>query len=218
MTAAEKPLKTDLSREFPAFFKAPAVPELVELPEMSYLALDGEGVPEQALSPAIGAVYPVVYTVKMKLKAQGRDFKVCPIEAQWWFIGDDGSEVPTIADVAPERWRWRLIMMVPDFVTAEDVEAAKAMQASRKNDPLIEKVQLVRLHEGLCVQVMHTGPYDAEAPTIGRMWDFIDAHGLEGAGRHHEVYLGDPRQTRPERLRTLIRQPVRRRSNLAPTA
>jgi hypothetical protein len=207
-TATRGAEKTDLFTLRPAFFHAARKPELVELREVSYLAIEGRGAPEQSLPPVIGAMFSVAYGLKFKLKARGCDFKVCPVQAQWWFTDDAGNEAPNIWEARPEQWHWRLLLMVPDFVTAQDVEAVKA--AARISNPLVTGIALVRLEEGLAVQVMHFGPYEAEAATIAAMRELMAREGLEAAGRHHEVYLGDPRRAKPEKLKTILRQPVRR--------
>jgi hypothetical protein len=182
---------------------------MVDLGEAAYLAVEGHGSPEASLAPAMSAIYTVAYGLKFRLKRFGHDFRVCPAEAQWWSVDESGHE-------SPERppndvdWHWRLLLMVPDFVTPDDVETIKA--SARTTHPEVRRVSLVRFTEGLAVQMLHIGPYDAEEPTIAAMLAFMAGRHLETAGRHHEVYLGDPRRAKPEKLRTLLRQPVRAKS------
>ena len=206
--APPKPESLDLSKERPDFFRAPRTPELVDLPEAAYLAMEGTGAPEQALSEAIPAMYTIAYGLKFRLKRAGRDFKVCPVEGQWWCTDASGDESPDLAQAPDSDWHWRLLLMVPDFVTAEDVEAVKA--GARTTKPAVNGASLIRWREGLSVQALHIGPYDSEQPTVEAMRAMMVANHLEPAGRHHEVYLGDPRLAKPEKLRTLLRLPVRR--------
>ena len=206
-TAMRPDTKTDLTELRPECFKASRAPQVIRLPEASYLALEGAGAPEQALPEAIGALYSIAYGLKFRLKSQGCDFKVCPVEAQWWMLDPRGKEAPDIWDSAPEHWHWRLLIMVPDYVIAEDVEAVK--QSARLSNAAVVGVHLIRLEGEPAAQVMHVGPYEAEKPTIDLLRAFIAREGLEPNGRHTEVYLGDPRRTRPEKLRTILRQPVK---------
>jgi hypothetical protein len=195
------PQKVDLYRERSAFFRAARTPELVDLPEAGFLVVSGEGSPEsQAFQDAIGALYSVAYTLKMTGKSDGNDFKVPTFEGVWW-IFSDGAELPR------ERWRWQLLMMVPDFVSEGSVEAAKEELKARKKE-LKAPLRFDRIRQGLCVQMLHVGPYEAEAGSIEMMTVFINELGLKQRGPLHEVYLGDPRRSKPEALKTLLRQPV----------
>lgn len=193
--------KTDLVKQRPEFFRASRTPELVDLPEASFLVIDGSGSPDDAeFQDAIGALYGVAYTVKMTLKAAGKDFKVATFGGSWW-IGEPGAELPR------EKWRWQLAMMVPDFVTEGDVTVARLSLASKKKLPE-PAVHLRRVAPGLCIQAMHIGPYSEEPATIAAMDALMAQRHLRRRGPHHEVYLGDPRRTKPERLKTLLRIPV----------
>jgi len=195
------PQKVDLYRERSAFFRAPRLPELVELPEAAFLVVSGEGSPEsQAFQDAIGALYSVAYTLKMSGKSEGHDFKVPTFEGLWWMLSD-GAELPR------ERWHWQLLMMVPDFVSEASVEAAKEQLKARKKE-LKARLRFDRIRQGLCVQMLHVGPYETEPGSIEKMTAFIDELGLKQRGPHHEVYLGDPRRSKPEALKTILRQPV----------
>jgi hypothetical protein len=196
-----KASQIDFYRERPAFFKAGRKPELVDLPEASYLAVDGEGAPDgQQFQDAISALYSVDYTLKFSLKKSGRDFKVPTFEGLWW-IYSDGQEL------LRDQWRWRLLMMVPDFIDAPMLDAAFEDLIRKKKEPQAA-VQLDRVRHGRCVQVLHVGPYDAETPSIEKMRAFMAERQLMPIGPHHEVYLGDPRRSKPEALKTILRQPV----------
>jgi hypothetical protein len=208
MTTASKPRaeQTDLTELRPEFFRAGRVPQLVYLPAATYMAMDGKGEPETSLPDAIGAMYTVAYGLKFRLKRLGHDFKVCPVQAQWWFGSAANGAEPGTANA--DDWTWRLLLMVPDYVTPDDLRAVQ--QSARTTTPQVSRVSLIQLEEGPAVQVVHVGQYDAEAGTIAAMHEFMADQGLEAAGPHHEVYLGDPRRARPEKLRTLLRQRVRK--------
>ena len=204
-----KRTKLDLVRERPVFFHAKASPEVVRLPPAKYLTIDGGGSPDSAeFQRAIGAMYGMAYTLRAGSKQAGRDYKVSTLEGQWW-SDVTGPANPDALWTAPrESWRWRLLIMVPDFTTKKEVAAAKQALHLRHGDLAAEHVSLETVKEGLCLQALHIGPYATEPESIGRMRALMEAKGLKPAGLHHEVYLGDPRRTKPEKLKTLLRQPV----------
>jgi hypothetical protein len=185
-------------------------PAIVEVPELAFLMLDGRGDPasSEAYREALGALYSICYTLKFTLKKTDpeRDFKVAPLEGLWW--GD--AEKPSLAELQTDRdaWNWSMMIAVPDAVTAAEVAAAAGAAAKRRPLPAAGGVRLERFAEGLAAQIMHVGPYSEEAPTIERLHAFVAEQGYELRGRHHEIYLGDPRRTAPERLKTVIRHPV----------
>ncbi|MEE1617201.1 GyrI-like domain-containing protein [Brachybacterium sp. J153] len=147
---------------------------------------------------ALGALYPLAYRLTFRSTRElGRDDVVPPLEGLWW--AEDMEAFTSRRD--KDRWQWRLILMTPEWITAADVDAVREGSAVRWEE----------FEEGLCVQTLHVGPYDAEGPVLERMHDEeIPSRGLERTGLHHEIYLGDPRRAAPERLRTVLRQPVRR--------
>jgi hypothetical protein len=155
------------------------------------------------------ALFSTAYTLKLSLKKTDpeRDFKVAPVEGLWW--GDDPK--PTLADLQRDRdsWNWTLMIAVPEAVTADEVTAALEAAARKKDLPAAPLLRLERFEEGLAAQIMHLGPYSEEAPTIGRLHEWVAGQGYELRGRHHEIYLGDPSRTAPERLKTVLRHPVR---------
>jgi len=189
----------------------------IDVPEMSFLMVDGEGnpntPPEQDASfhDALQALYAVSYELRFGLKAEGIEFTVAPLEALWW-TDDRPASVPSAATPA-EAWHWRALMWQPDVVTPEQVErfrleAERKATAKKEPRPGLARIRFERWREGPSAQVLHIGPYDAEGPTIARLHEAIAARGLHPRGRHHEIYLGDPRRTAPERLKTVLRQPV----------
>lgn len=189
MTAA----KTDL-KKLDSYAARRGVFRLLTVPPRQYLAIDGHGDPNtEVYRRAIEAIYPVAYRLKFASKAAGRDYVVMPLEALW--SADDPTLFTTRRDKS--TWDWTLLNLVPDWITAADVAA------------ISHDVRLMPLDEGLCVQTLHVGSYDDEGPVLAAMHDgFIPAEGLRMTGRHHEIYLGDARKVAPERLRTILRQPV----------
>jgi hypothetical protein len=196
--------KLDLYKELKSEYVTPKTPAIVETAKAKYLTVIGEGDPSgEVFQKAIAALYSVAYTIKMTKKFHdGVDYKVCALEGLWDII-ENGE---TIAD--RNRWRWKLMIRVPDFIRATDLRAA-AKQLIEKGKPEdVKAVQLEALKEGPCVQVLHLGPYSEEGPDIERMREFAASKGLQFRGLHHEIYLSDPRRTKPERLRTILRCPV----------
>ena len=186
-------------------------PAIVEVPRFAFLMVDGRGDPNTAepYQQALEALYSAAYTLKFTLKKADpeRDFKVAPLEGLWW-----ADEVaPTMAELQRDRddWHWTMMIAVPDAVTPEEVAAAVEAAARKRELPAAPLLRLERLEEGLAAQIMHIGPYAEEAPTIERLHEWAAAQGYELRGRHHEIYLGDPRRTAPERLKTVLRHPVR---------
>lgn len=176
----------------------------VDVPEMALLMVDGTGDPETsaAYRAAIELLYAMAYTLKFLIrKRRGLDYPVMPLEGLWW-----APENSPLED--RDAWRWTMMIMQPDAVTPEDVrDAADQVRAKKPHlDP--SGVRLERLAEGRAAQIMHLGPYAAEGPTIERLHAAIAGLGLRPRGRHHEIYLSDPRRTSPDRIKTVIRQPV----------
>ena len=200
--------KKDLSEEMQELYFPPATePVSVDVPEMSFLMVDGQGDPNtsQDFRDAIGALYSVAYTTKFTLKKKDkkRDFMVMPLEALWW---SDSEE-----DFLRQRkgvWHWRAMMMLPDRVKREDIDDAIAQLKKKGKDlPALPKLKLERWKEGMSAQIMHIGPYSAERPNIERLRKYIAEGGHKMRGRHHEIYLGDPNRAKPEKLKTVVRQP-----------
>ncbi|GAA1476820.1 GyrI-like domain-containing protein [Nocardioides aestuarii] len=183
-------MKADLKKELASYRARKGVVEEVDLPPRRYLMVDGSGDPNTApaYAAALAAIYPVAYRLKFAAKAAGRDYVVPPLEALWW--ADDMDAFTRRRD--KDAWRWTVMLLVPDWVDDATVAAE-----------LVDPVRLETLTEGRCVQTLHVGPYDAEGPTI----EALHA-GRTLTGRHHEVYLNDALRTAPERLRTILRQPV----------
>lgn len=180
----------------------------VEVPELIYLAIDGEGDPNtsQAYADAVAALYSVAYPLKMASKRElGRDYVVPPLEGLWH--ADDPSVFVTREKSA---FRWTMLILVPDWIEPARVDDALESAARRKPGLPVADVRVETLAEGPCLQALHVGSYDDEGPLLADLHDRImPERGLTFAGRHHEIYLGDPRRSAPEGLRTILRQPVR---------
>jgi len=207
--------KRDLRKELKHLYNPPTKNVVeVDVPPMNFLMLDGSGDPNTALEyrQAIEALYGVAYTLKFASKKQGIDFTVMALEGLWW-MDDMGSQYGDFDFAADKNlWKWTMMMVQPDHITPPMVEAAIEELRRRKNPAALDKVRFERFHEGLCAQIMHIGPYSAEKPNIERVHAYIAEHGCEPAGRRHEIYLSDLRRTAPEKLRTIVRQPMRKRS------
>jgi hypothetical protein len=197
----------DLKRELPQLYRATAQPAFVDVPELPFLAVDGSGDPNTAAeyAEAVQALYTVAYTLRFALerRADGVDAPVMPLEGLWW--APDPSAFRTGDRGA---WRWTMLIRQPEQVTGGDVADAVAQAQRKKGLPGLDRVRLERYAEGRAAQVLHVGPYAAEGPTIERLHRFIAEQGYRLSGKHHEIYVGDPRRSAPERLRTILRQPV----------
>ena len=205
--------KIDLRKELKHLYNPPAQQVVtVDVPALNVLMIDGKGDPNTALDyqQAVEALFGLAYGLKFAAKKAGHDFAVMPLEGLWWMdeMGEKYGDVDFTADKS--RWLWTMLMVQPDVVTGAMVEAATAELRKKKNLPALDKVRFETFHEGLCAQIMHIGSYSAEKPTIDRLHAYIDEHGYQLSGKHHEIYVGDPRRTAPEKLRTVIRQPMQR--------
>jgi hypothetical protein len=190
-------LKTDFKKEIAAYSAKSGRFDIVDVPELTYLMIDGHGDPNTgAFSEAAEALYPLAYRLKFAAKKLGRDYVVMPLEGLWW--SDDMAAFTASRDKS--RWDWTLMIMVPDWIDDDMFTTAGGGSSG---------VRLATLAEGRCVQTLHIGSYDDEAEVLARMHDeFIPANELRMTGRHHEIYLSDARRVPPERLRTILRQPV----------
>lgn len=200
--------KVDFKKELDAYRAKLREFRIVEVPDLQYLMIDGHGDPNTspAFTRAVEALYPVAYKLKFASKRElGRDYVVMPLEGLWWARDMDAFTVSR----DKSRWDWTLMIMVPDWI-GHDLFASAVEQAGVKNRlARLDEVRLEPLSEGRCVQTLHIGPYDDEGELVAQMHhEFIPTHGLKMAGKHHEIYLSDARKVAPDKLRTLLRQPV----------
>jgi hypothetical protein len=189
-------------------YRATTNPELVEVPALWFLCLDGHGDPNTApeYAEAVEALFAVSYAAKFAVRRSGgADFKVSPLEGLW-----TAEDLGTFLTGDKSDWDWTMMIRQPDSVSVEMVARLGEEAATRKGIVAADRIRLECFEEGPAAQVLHVGPYAEEGPTIARLHDFIHEHGFTFDGhvrRHHEIYLGDPRRAAPEKLRTLIRQP-----------
>lgn len=202
--------KIDLYKLHKDQYVAPKQPKLVEIHKAQYLAIRGRGEPGgEEFATKIGALYGVAYTIKMTRKFNGKqDYTVCKLEGQWWT--DDKRQ--DFATTDPKQWNWKLLIRTPDFVGGDELDAAVETLLKKGKEPQVRQVRLESFTEGPCVQMLHVGPYDKEPETISQMVDFAGRQEMEFHGRHHEIYLSDPRRVPPERLKTILRHPVSKKA------
>lgn len=197
----------DVKQAHPHLY-APKVGEItiVDVPEFTYLCVDGRGNPNTADSyrHAVEALYTVAYTVRFAAKRDlGRVHVVAPLEGLWW-----ADHLTAFTARAKDTWQWTMMIHQPDWVTSDMVDAAITVSAAKKPNPALNLLRLERFTEGLAVQALHVGPYDDEAPLIEWMHARARERGHELRGKHHEIYLSDPRRVEPAKLKTVLRQPV----------
>ncbi len=201
--------KVDLKRTLKNLYgSSTKAASFVDVPAMSFLMVDGKGDPNtaQEYRNAIEALYSVAYTLKFMVK-QGPtavDYGVMPLEGLWW-----SDDMDDFLAGRKDNWQWTAMIMQPEYVTEELFEEAVQRAAKKKELPALSKVRLEQFAEGRAAQIMHIGPYSAERPAIEKLHAFILENGCELFGKHHEVYLGDFRKAAPDKLQTIIRQPVR---------
>lgn len=207
----------DFKKEYKEFYLPKDKPSLVTVPAMNYIAVRGKGDPNEAggaYQSALEVLYGIAYTIKMSKKGDHRiegyfDYVVPPLEGFWQQAGVQGVDYTRKSD-----FEWISCIRLPDFVTREDFGWA-AETAARKKKISTSAAEFLTFEEGLCVQCLHVGPYDTEPATVEKMHAFAAEQGFEldfsDVRRHHEIYLVDPRKTAPEKLKTVIRHPVRKR-------
>ena len=196
----------DFKKEYRELYSAPkGVPGMVDVPPLQYLMVDGSGNPNTSprFQEAMSGLYPVAYTLRFAIKADEQvAYSVMPLQGLWWL--PDGEFDFSLKD----RWIWTLMIMQPDYVTEDRFEAARESAKNKEPLPIFDELRLEVYEEGLAAQIMHIGPYADEAPNIERLHTFIHESGYSLRGKHHEIYLGDPNRSAPEKLKTIIRQPV----------
>jgi hypothetical protein len=200
--------KIDYKREYGDWYTAAtSQPKWVQLPALNYLMIDGHGDPNSApeYQQAVEALYSLAYALKFKIKKgeTGTDYGVLPLEGLWWV-----PDMNLFTQTPKDEWLWTMMIMQPEMITSELVASTLTEVRRKKKFSGFEIIRFESYNEGRAAQIMHVGPYDSEAPTIEKLHTFIKDQGSALQGKHHEIYLGDPRITAPERLRTIIRQPA----------
>ena len=205
----------DFKKEYKEFYMPKGKPEIVTVPKMNYIAVRGKGNPNEEdgeYKKSIELLYGIAYTIKMSKKGDYKiegyfDYVVPPLEGFWWQENLDGIDYGH-----KENFQWISVIRLPDFVTKADFDWA-IEEATRKKKMDFSKVEFLEIEEGLCVQCMHSGSYDGEPATVAAMDKFIADNGYENdisdTRRHHEIYLSDARKVAPEKLKTVIRHPIR---------
>ncbi len=199
--------KIDLKKELKQLYN-PSAKEVsvVDVPAMNFLMVDGEGAPSSPqYMQSIEALFTVSYTLKfMVKKAQGVDYAVMPLEGLWWM--DNMAEFST---ERKDEWKWTSMIMQPQYAKEADVKAAIEQARKKKELPALDKVRVESFKEGLAAQIFYVGSYSAEGPTVAKIHEYIHKSGHELSGKHHEIYLSNAAKVAPEKLKTIIRQPMK---------
>jgi hypothetical protein len=197
-----------IEQDHAALLRAPRQPVLVDVPEFQFAMVDGMGDPSTSADyqTVISALYAVSYPLVIGLKREGvTGLKVAALEGLWWAADLEAFDP---ARRQRDSWQWRMMIRQPDEVTLDRFDAVRAKAAAKVGREVADRLRLERFREGRSAQMMHRGPYADEGPNIALLHEFIHASGLERAGKHHEIYLTDPRRSAPENMRTVLRQPV----------
>lgn len=201
--------KIDHKKDEKAFYQ-PSTKKIsvIELPPMNFLLFDGQGNPNTAELFQVGveALYSASYTLKFMSKIEIQmDYVVLPLEGLWWADDMDAFDA---ANPNKDAWKWTVMIRQPDHLTGEHVEEAIRRSKEKKGLDALDALRFETFEEGLCAQIMYIGPYADEGPTIEGLHEFIHEQGYVRSGKHHEIYLSDLRRTAPEKLKTIIRQPM----------
>lgn len=202
--------KLDLLKQDPNYYKVGSEVEIRDLDPYYYLTVTGKSSPEsEPFFKAIEQLYAVAYGIKFLCKGQDMDFVVPKMEGFWWIDGGY-EEQHKFIDTPKEEWNWKIVIRMPDFVEGDHYYRA-VQKVKAKNPELLlnDEVKLELINEGRCVQILHEGSYDTETPNIMKMLEFMQHNDLHVNGYHHEIYLSDPRRTPEEKLKTILRYPVK---------
>ena len=206
--------KVDFKKTLKPLYSPPKEFQVIEVPTMQFLMVAGHGDPNtaQEYQDALEALYGVAYKLKfISKKTLGKDYVVPPLEGLWW--ADDMDLFTILRDKS--QWDWTMMIMTPDWITREMYTGAVSQVRKAKDPVSLDKVRMGPYLEGLSVQILHIGSYDDEGPVLARLHqEFMPNNGYVESGRHHEIYLSDPRRTAPEKLKTILRQPVKKKSEI----
>ena len=201
--------KLDLKKQYRHLYSPSAkAPEIVEVPPLNYIMVDGHGDPNTApeYGEAIQTLYSLSYTLKFhSKKTLGRDYGVMGLEGLWWI-----ADMSRFTSAPKSEWDWTMMILQPDFITPALFEEAKQLVRAKGKAAPVDTARLETYSEGMSVQIMYFGAYADEGPTIARLHQFAFEQGYSLHGKHHEIYLSDPRRVAPEKLKTIIRQPIRK--------
>lgn len=205
--------KTDLAKQYKSYYTAKTKPETLTIEAAQYLSATGQADPSsQGFANSVQALYATAYTLKFMCKAEGMDFVVAKLEGLWWF--DEKKYGHLSAAEAPlkiprSEWMFRVMIRVPEFVSASHVATAKKKATEKNGGTWIEKIELHKTARKKVVQMMHKGPFDKEPESLAILQQYIIDNNLERIGFHHEIYLSDFRKTAPEKLRTILREEIK---------
>ncbi len=203
------PKKIDYKKDFPALYRpGKKAPVFVEVPPMTFFMIDGKGDPNtaQEYAEAIECLYAVSYALKMKIikkETPSKDYVVPPLEGLWYM-----EDMATWSMKNKNEWQWTMMIRVPDFASKKQIDRAITIAKAAKNPPALPKLRVEEYNEGFSVQILHIGSYDQEHENIMRIHEFAKAEGYALRGKHHEIYLSDPRKTDAVKLKTVLRQPI----------
>jgi hypothetical protein len=205
--------KLDLTKTCKAYYTAKNKPELAQIEEAQFLSITGKGDPSgQSFADRIQALYSVAYTIKFMNKAIEKDFVVAKLEGLWSFdenMYKNISMTEAPLKIPRSEWNYRMLIQLPEYVTKQQIEAAVQTVLTKKQIALAKEVDLFKMNEGKVVQILHIGPFDNEPETLEQMLAFIKTNKLDKNGLHHEIYLSDFRKTAPDKLKTILREPVK---------
>lgn len=204
--------KTDLTKIYKRYYTAAKKPELIDVEQARYIAVHGKGDPSGELfALCVEALYTVAYTIKFAGKAEGNDFTVAKLEGLWSFDESKYNKVSATdapVQVPRSEWNYRLLIRMPDHITSMHLDRAVKTAFEKKQKKEINKVEWFEMEAHKAVQMLHTGSFDKEPETLALIGEFMEQAKLVKKGAHHEIYLSDFRKTSPEKLRTILREPV----------
>lgn len=199
--------KIDLKKEYRGLYTAKKKPVMIKVPELNYIMIDGKGDPNgsKLFQDSVSALFTVSYTLKFMVKkgSMAVDYGVMPLEGQWW--ADDYND---FLNANKNKWYWTIMIMQPDFITKDMFEDALSKAVDKKKGLPFGKLRMEKFTEGASAQLLHTGPFSEEGPNIQRLHQFIKEQGKKIRGKHREIYLNNFLKVKPEKLKTIIRQPV----------
>ncbi len=214
ITSIDDPMeKLDLTKTYKSYYTAKAKPEIVAVESAQYLSVTGKGAPAgKIFAQKIQALFSTAYAIKFKFKALDKDFIVPKLECLWWFDEQAYGRL-SIAEaplsVPRSEWEYRLLLRMPDYVTQQKVEGGIQNTFAKKQLPFVKDIELYKMNEGKCVQVLHIGSFASEPDTLNRLGRFMQSQQLTKNGFHHEIYLSDFNKVPADKLKTILREPVR---------